>query len=146
MSSITLISNEYITIEYLTDKKMIYHTVHKPIGGPILREALNAGTAALEKYGACKWLSDDRLNGPLPTEDVEWGDNDWNPRTIKAGWKYWALVVPTEVIAAGAMAPVIQRLYELGLTMMVFPTVEKGMAWLESKEDTPMPESGHSQK
>ncbi len=136
MSNVTLYDSEYITIQYLADKKVIYHVVHKPIGGQDLRDALNAGTAALVKYGACKWLSDDRKNGPLPPEDVEWGDKDWNPRTIKAGWKYWALVVPREVIAAGAMAPVIHHLYELGLCMMVFSNPEEAMEWLDEKEDS----------
>jgi hypothetical protein len=134
MSAVTLFNSEYITVEYLPDKKIIYHVVHQPIGGQKLRDALNEGTAALEKYRVCKWLSDDRKNGPLPVEDVEWGEQDWNPRTIKAGWKYWALVVPSEVAAAGAMTPVIERLYELGLNMRVFTSVEKAMEWLDSKE------------
>jgi hypothetical protein len=141
MSAITLYSSEYITVEYLPDKKIIYHVVHKPIGGQHLRDDLNAGTAAMEKYGACKWLSDDRKNGPLPADDVEWGDKDWNPRTIKIGWKYWALVVPNEVISAGAMTPVIEHLYELGLVMRVFTTAEKAVQWLESKENVPLPKA-----
>lgn len=140
MSSITLYDSEYITVQYLVDKRVIYHVVHQPIGGQQLRDALNAGTDALAKYGATKWLSDDRQNGPLPAEDVEWGDKDWNPRAIKAGWKYWALVVPNEAASAEAMAPVIEHLYELGLCMRVFTTKEKAMQWLESREDTPLPD------
>ena len=132
MSRITLVENDYITLEYLTDKKVIYHTIHKPIGSPELRSALNIGTEALKKYGACKWLSDDRKNGPLAREDAEWGFVDWNPRTIKAGWKYWANVVPTDVVSAGTLTPVIESLYGMGLRMMVFDNLEEAMEWLDS--------------
>lgn len=131
---IALVDNEYITLDYLPDKKAIYHTVHKPIGGQVLRDALNLGTEALKKNGGCKWLSDDRKNGPLPKEDAEWGWNDWNPRTIAAGWKYWALVVPQEVVSAGAMMPVINDLFKLGLRMMVFSDLEEAKEWLDRFE------------
>jgi hypothetical protein len=132
MSRITLVENEYITLEYLTDKKIIYHTIHKPIGSQALRAALNTGTEALKKYGACKWLSDDRKNGPLAREDAEWGFNDWNPRTIAAGWKYWANVVPTDVASAGTLTPTMNALYDMGLRMMVFDNLEEAMEWLDS--------------
>src|SRR5512146_773314 len=109
-SPINIVDNEYITLRYLPDKKVIYHTVHKPIADQPLREALDAGGAALKQYGACKWLSDDRLNGPLSPEVLEWSDKDWQPRTIAGGWKYWANVVPTELVAAGTLMPLINAL------------------------------------
>jgi hypothetical protein len=131
MSQIIVVDNEYITVEYLPEKKTIKHTIHQPVGGQVFRDALNAGTATLAKHGACKWLSDDRLNGPLSPEDVEWGFNDWNRRTIDAGWKYWALVVPPEVAAAGSLIPTMTALFELGLRMMVFTEVEAAAEWLD---------------
>lgn len=135
MARIVIATNEYITLEYLTDKKIVYHTIHQPVGGKILRDVLNVGTETLAKYGACKWLSDDRKNGPLSEEDRNWGYEDWNRRTIDAGWKYWALVVPQEMADAGTMAPTIQALYTLGLRMMVFTEVEDAMSWLDSMKD-----------
>ncbi len=79
-----------------------------------------------------KWLSDDRKNGPLPQADVEWGSNDWNQRMIDVGWKYWVMVVPTELHAADALSPVIADLYERGLRMRVFTNVESALEWLDS--------------
>jgi hypothetical protein len=134
MLPIIIVDNEYTTVQYLPDKKIIYHTIHKPIDDQPLKDALNAGTDALEKYGACKWLSDDRKNGPLSAEMLEWGRNTWDVRTIAAGWKYWAEVVPEAVVSAGTMIPVIEALYELGLRMMVFTDLEKAFAWLDSFE------------
>ena len=134
MSPIIIVDNEYITVQYLPDKKIIYHSIHKPVDGQLLKDALNAGTDALEKYGACKWLSDDRKNGPLSPEMMEWGRNTWDVRTIAAGWKYWADVVPEALANAGTMIPVVEALYELGLRMMVFTDLEKAIAWLDSVE------------
>jgi len=134
MSQITIHDSEYITVELFPEKKLIYHVIHKPTGGQPLRDALNAGTEALRTYGACKWLSDDRKNGPLSREDAEWGFNDWNRRTIDAGWKYWANVVPEEVVAAGSLMPAIDALFELGLRMMVFTDPQEAMEWLDQME------------
>jgi hypothetical protein len=133
MAGIILVSNDYITLEYRPTEQLIYHTVHKPIGAdqtPLLMDALNTGTEALKKYGIYKWLSDDRKNGPLPDELVTWGFNDWNPRTIAAGWKYWANVVPVQLAAAGTLIPVIEDLYKRGLRMQVFTSVEEALHWL----------------
>ncbi len=132
MSPITIVDNEYITLQYLPDTKIIYHTIHKPIDGQPLKDALNAGTDALIQHGACKWLSDDRNNGPLSQEVVEWGLNDWDPRTIGGGWKYWANVVPRELASAGTLMPLIEILYGMGLRMMVFTDLDKATQWLDS--------------
>jgi hypothetical protein len=136
MPAIVLVTNDYMTVEYRPEEKMIYHTVHKPMGIEqlqLLKDGLNAGTDALKQYGITKWLSDDRLNGPLPPELVKWGSTEWNARTVAAGWKYWANVVPKEVAAAGTLLPVINNLHKMGLTMQVFTNLEEGLKWLAEK-------------
>ncbi len=134
MSPIIILDNEYITVQYLPDKKIMYHTIHQPIDGQPLKDAFNAGTDALKQYGACKWLSDDRKNGPQSQEFFSWGFKEWSPRTIAAGWKYWAIVVPTELASAGTMAPAIDAYYDLGLRVMVFTDVEEATQWLDRFE------------
>jgi len=134
MLPITLVDNEHITLQYLPDKKMIYHVIHKPVADDqVFKSALDIGTEALKKYGVRKWLSDDRKNGPLSPAFLEWSATDWQPRTIAAGWKYWANVVPTELVAAGTLTPVIEALYDMGLRMMVFSDLEKANAWLATQ-------------
>ncbi len=132
MSQIILLDNEYITTVYVPDKDMIYHTVHQHITGPNLWEALKIGSDALIENGAYKWLSDDRKNGPLSPEDIEWSAVNFQPRTIEGGWKYWAIVVPEAVIAAGALVSTMEALYELGLRMMTFSSVEAAEEWLDN--------------
>jgi hypothetical protein len=51
MSETIIVDNEYIIIRYLDDNKMLYHTVHKPISGQPLRDALISGYDALQAYG-----------------------------------------------------------------------------------------------
>lgn len=132
MGETIIVQNDYMTIKYLPERSIIHHTVHKPVSGAIFRDSLNTATEFLKENGVTKWLSDDRLNGPLPQEDVEWGFNEWNRRAIGYGWKYWALVVPSEVEAAGSLVPVISNLHDLGLRMQVFTNAEDALEWLDS--------------
>ncbi len=100
------------------------------------KEALNAGTDGLQKYNVHKWLSDDRKNDALTQEGNEWSFNEWQPRTVQAGWKYWAMVVPEDLAAAGTLMPVIDILFQRGLRMNVFTNLEQAIAWLD-KVETP---------
>ena len=134
MSETIILDNENITIRYLPDKKMIYHTVHRPFGGQDLRDALLTGFDALQEFGVCKWLSDERKAGPESDEDREWGEKNLTQRAQEAGWKYWALVVPTQVAAAGALVPVINLLFDFGLRMMVFTELDPAFEWLDKFE------------
>ena len=135
MSKVTIFDDEYITLKYLPDKKMLFHTVH-PVSGQPLRDALLAGYEAIQKYGISKWLSDDRKNGPMSQEDREWGNKNLNKRAEEIGWKYWALVVPEVVVAAGSMLPTIEALYQLGnLRVQVFSNTDDAIEWLDGFED-----------
>ena len=130
VSEITIIQNEYATLVYYPDTKVVHHTFHKPIKGQELRDVLNTGIKTLQKYKASKWLSDDRGNSVLPPEDSEWGKKDWFPRAVKAGWKYWALVVPHETVARMSMKDVIDSYFEQGLRIAVFTDPEDALKWL----------------
>lgn len=137
MSNIVIYNSEYITVEYLPEKKLIYHVIHQPMSDQldIFKAALNAGTEALERYKLTKWLSDDRKNDSLTDEGSKWAFGDWQPRTLKAGWKYWANVVPEDLAAAGTLIPVIDILFELGLRMRVFTSIEEATKWLDTIKD-----------
>lgn len=135
MADITIIDNEYITMQYLEDRKTIYHVVHQPISGQPLRDALLTGLNALQDYGASKWVSDDRKNGPMSDDDREWGEVNINQRAVEAGWHYWAIVVPEQIVAAGSMAPVMEASFERGLRMMVFSNTDEAFDWIDSFGD-----------
>ena len=133
-SPIIIVDNEFITVRYLPDKRIIYHTVHKPIESKLFMEALTAGEEVMRKNGACKWLSDDRKIGPLAAEMVA-GRREWGAGLVAAGWKYWANIVPSETVAARTLVPVVDTLFELGLHMMVSTNLDEALQWLESVEE-----------
>ncbi len=134
--AITIIQNEYATLLYHPDTKIVHHTFHKPIGGQEFRDVLNTGAQTLEQYQASKWLSDDRENSALSREDTEWSKREWFPRAVKAGWKYWALVVPQNIIGKMNMKEFVDSYLDQGLRIAVFSKPDEAMKWLE-KADLP---------
>ena len=130
MSELKILNNEYATLIYDMDKKIVHHTFHQPIGGDKFREVLNRGAETLENYGASKWLSDDRKNSALSAEDTEWSKTNWFPRSIKAGWKYWAIVVPQNVLGQMNMKEFVDSYFQQGLRIMVFSKLDEAKQWL----------------
>jgi len=131
MSDMTIINNKFATLVYHTETKIVHHTFHRPIGGNEFREVLTTGAETLKKYGASKWLSDDRNNSALSPEDTEWSKTVWFPQSFEAGWKYWALVVPEDMMARMNLKEFVDSYAEQGLRIMVFVTPDEAMAWLQ---------------
>lgn len=134
MQTSILIENEFVTLRYSPDKRILYHTVQQPVDEEVFKSSLNKGVEMIEENHIQKWLSDDRQNGPFSAAFSEWAINDWIPRAIKAGWKYWANVVPDKLNAANTLTPFIEHLHEKGLRMALFTNIEEAMAWLENME------------
>ena len=80
-----------------------------------------------------KWLSDDRNYAALPEEDVEWGRTDWGPRTVVAGWKYWAIVLPSSFFDKVSHSQIEETFANFGVIVKVFTDPDKAMAWLEAR-------------
>ena len=130
MSENEILANQYATLVYHPDTKVVHHTFHKAIGAEKFREVLNLGVVAMTKYGASKWLSDDRNNSVLSPEDTEWSMSNWFPRAIQAGWKYWALVVPQDILAQMNLKEFVDSYFDQGLRIMVFSNSDEAMKWL----------------
>jgi hypothetical protein len=132
-SSILILDNESATLWIYPDKRMVHHQFHKFMYGKAFREVLDAGAEAMKKYGANKWLSDDRQNSALPTKDVDWANNDWLPRVRAAGWKHWAIVLPDNILGQLNMQKVAQAPAGRGVATKLFSDPNQAMAWLESQ-------------
>lgn len=131
---VVLHDSALIKIEYLPEKKLIYHITNRPVTDadvPEWKIALNKGSQTLRDQKISKWLSDDRNNGPIPQAIIDWGATDFTSRTIDNGWKYWANVVPKDLIAAGTYVPLIQQFYDMGLRMQVFSSSDEALEWLD---------------
>ncbi|MBL8156771.1 MAG: hypothetical protein JNM70_21520, partial [Anaerolineae bacterium] len=77
MSDVKVLDNEFATLVFHEEQKIVHHTFHKPIGGDDFRAVLNNGVEMMRKYGAHKWLSDDRNNSALSDADTEWSKTNW---------------------------------------------------------------------
>ena len=135
----TIADNEFITLWYHSDKKIVHHRIN-PLRHDfdaayrkLFRETLLMGIELLKKNSSHKWLSDDRNLCSLPAEDVEWGQNVWSPRAVIAGWHYWAYVVPKDSVAQVSSSNIIQKLSEMGVITEVFDSPEEATRWLDTK-------------
>ena len=133
MSRETVLNSEYAILWYYPESQIVHHEFKKFIYGKEFRSILEKGLEIFKKQGARKWLSDDRANSALPTDDVQWAQNDWFPRVLGAGWKYWAIVLPEKVVGQMNMQRFIQPYSEQGLTVQVFKDPEEAMKWLASQ-------------
>jgi len=130
MNTQTLFDNEYIYMCYHPDTRIIHHHYYPQLNSRFLREGLDRGVELMKEYGAIKWLSDNRETDAHSAEDTEWINTNWLPRAVKAGWKYWALVVPDTVVARMNMVEFVESFYALGVRVAVFTDVDEAMKWL----------------
>lgn len=133
MSKITVIDNPYVTLWFHTDKKIVHHQLHQFIYGQVFREFLLAGTELMKKHGGKKWLSDDRSNTVLSQDDSQWGETNWFPQTVAAGWKYWAIVRPKKTLAQMGMDRIAKEYAKAGITAQFFSDPDEAMRWLEKQ-------------
>jgi hypothetical protein len=84
----------------------------------------------MEQHGARKWLSDDRNNVVVAPEDIKWADEVWFPRVKRAGFEYWAVVVPSLTVGAVQLKNLQTKRRAQGVTVELFETIEAAMAWL----------------
>lgn len=132
MTKIEIFKNDQMTVYYYHENKIIYHVCHKQLLGQPFRDALLAAAEAFIKYKAVKWLSDDRKNPMLTTDDQKWSSEVWQPKIFQAGWKYWGLVMPTEALGQMRMNLLAQTYTKLGVTVKTFDDPSKAFTWLKT--------------
>ncbi|MBI9051913.1 MAG: hypothetical protein JEZ00_21030 [Anaerolineaceae bacterium] len=133
MTQKLIVENEFGSLWYHPEHKIVHHQWHKFIYGDVFRELLLKGTSTMKENGANKWLSDDRKNPAVRKEDMEWGQTNWFPQSVQAGWKYWAIVQPEAVIAQMNMKQLVETYSQAGIEAQFFTSLEEAQKWLESK-------------
>jgi hypothetical protein len=130
MTKNTIVDTEYATLWYYPENKIVHHKFHKYIYGEEFRQILEKGLEIFKQHHAQKWLSDDRNNSALTPEDSEWGINNWSPRVVGAGWKYWAIVMPDKVVGQMNMQRFIEIYAKQGVTVQIFDDPDEALTWL----------------
>ncbi len=128
----TIFTSEKATLKVHPEKRMVHHQIHKFICNDEFRNFMMKGADTFEQNRCNKWLSDDRGNSALKQEDVEWAQKNWEPRILKAGWKYWAIVMPEKIVGQLSMKSLVKRYSEIGVTVQIFSDPDKAMGWLNT--------------
>ncbi|MGB1286967.1 MAG: hypothetical protein ACPG7F_10570 [Aggregatilineales bacterium] len=131
MERTTVIDNKHVVMYYYPDEKLVHHIYQPTIHGKFVREQLTQGIELLKEHNATKWLSDNHLFNDLPEEDNIWINENWLPSAVEAGWKYWALVVPTGFIGKMNMTQFVNNFSDMGVMVRVFTSPDDAMDWLK---------------
>ena len=129
----TVIETPFASLWYYPAERIVHHQIHKFIYGEAFRELLMKGAEVLEANRATKWVSDDRNNGALRSEDKTWADTCWQPLVIRAGWKTWAIVLPETIVGQMNMRRVVQGEGPLRLEVQLFTSPEEALAWIVTR-------------
>jgi hypothetical protein len=122
-----------IVLWFYPKTRIIHHELQKYPGVVALESALEKGLGLMHTRRARKWLSDNRRGGAVPKSHHEWALTDWGPRAAAAGWKYWALILPEELLGFANTSRLIEVYASLGVTAKTFDTPEPAMHWLLSR-------------
>ena len=132
MSTVTIFDNEHAALWFHPEAGVVHHQFKTYMRDADFRNVLNQGLELLKQHAATKWLSDDRANSALGDEDTKWAQTDWFPRVLAAGWEYWAIVLPDNVIGQMNMKRFIDQYAEAGITVRVFSDPEEALDWLDA--------------
>ena len=130
MQKETILENDYASVWYYPEEKIIHHKFHKFIFGEIFQKVMTKAADVFEEKGCKKWLSDDRKNWALRKEDIDWGELNWKPRVLKAGWKFWAVLMPDKVVGKMNMRTLIDEYQKEGVTVEIFDDIDEALNWL----------------
>lgn len=129
----TVLENEYVTILYYPETGIIHHQWKKFCSGKIFQDMMLVASDYLGTHKGTKWLSDDRNYTALTEEDSAWGRKVWFPRTIYAGWRHWAMVLPEIRFGTMSMNHILAEYKAAGINAKVFASVPEALDWLESQ-------------
>jgi hypothetical protein len=128
-----ILQTESVTLWYYPQLKLVHHRMLKPPDSAAFRDLLTKGAEVAEHFKAPKWLSDDRGNTVVREPDADWAEREWLPRVLRAGFKYWAIVLPTAAIGKLNMRRLATEHLQKGLTSAVMDTPEEAFEWLLTK-------------
>ena len=130
MSLQTILDDHRATLTCDTQHSYVHHTLKQPLRGMALQEVLDTTLDALTQNRAAKWLADERKAIELPDDDIDFVVKDWAPRAVKAGWRFMALVVPTDAKGRTAMQKMVMAFHQMGVQVRTFTSPDEAREWL----------------
>jgi hypothetical protein len=128
----TIFDSPEATLWYHPESKIIHHKIHKPMPTESLTSFLYLGTHTMAEKSADKWLSEDQSIIMVDLAAIKWSKEVWFPDTVKAGWKFWAIVQPKHMVSQISMEKIAKEYKEQGITTQFFSNPDDALKWLES--------------
>lgn len=132
MSKELIYDSPSATLWFHPEKKILHHKIHRYMPEEEEKEFLLLGTKTLQERDAQKWLSEDQTSSAMNKDFFEWGTTEWFPKTIAAGWKYWAIIQPNHIISQIEHEKMAKDYGAMGIEARFFDAVEEALEWLES--------------
>ena len=133
MTPVTVTDNEFATVLYYPDSGIIHHSWKKFCSGQPFQDIMLNSTRHMKENNGTKWLSDDTNYFILTEEDTLWGKRVWFYKTIEAGWKHWAIILPAFQIGKTSISDMIIEYRAAGINAKVFDNVPEAMTWLKAQ-------------
>ena len=130
LNKIKVVENSDVSLYCYPDYGIVHHIMHRFVYGDTFRNLLTKGADVFIQYNCNKWLSDDKSSSALRQEDLEWGQQEWEPRVLKAGWDYWAMVMPEQILGQINRRKLVDRYKSQGVDVEVFSDVSEAFDWL----------------
>jgi len=129
-------TSECYDLFYHDEDKVIHHVFKEALDSESFHAVLEKGTEVLTEHKATKWLADNRRQEiVLSDEDNEWATTVWFPKTMAAGWKYWAIVVPDSIANRVDLMRYIEPYHATGINVKVFTDDAEALDWLKRVDD-----------
>jgi hypothetical protein len=93
-------------------------------------ELLEAEIAALRNHHCTRILADCRRQKVLEPAAQDRANKEWLPRAMAAGLKFFAVVVPSSVLADVNLKASLDKVPATSLQVAYFATPEEGREWL----------------
>lgn len=138
-NKITIVETQLLSLWFYPQTRILHHQLHTFVPAAPFEELLIAGLRYIERQEATKWLSDNSGNSIVPQETAQWARTFWAPRAIAAGFRYWAAVMPVEMVGRMQMRMFIDEYADLGVTVQPFEDVDKALRWLEMVDRPAIP-------
>ncbi|HET9953160.1 MAG TPA: hypothetical protein VFQ61_01580 [Polyangiaceae bacterium] len=132
MEPVVLFEEESLILWYHPDENIVHHQLRKFPDSGTFREMLTRGAECLEQYKSKKWLSDDTGNVVVRDSDIEWGNSVWVPRVLRAGFKFWAIVMPVSAVGQLSMQRIAAAHRKLGVNAQTFSDLSSAFSWLKA--------------
>lgn len=126
----TVLDTEWLNVRYYPEAGIIHHTWKKTCSGQVFRDMMLEASDYLGSHKGSKWLSDDRLFMAMTDEDNLWGQRVWFAKTVHAGWKHWAILLPERQAGQESMQMMVNEYRAAGINAKVFDTLESATDWL----------------